>query len=184
MPTFLIRSATSRSSSYPIVLTSLSGLHPRRTRDLKFRKFRESNQQILISNQTCCSLGQWCGSDCLIYKLKIQVFSPFTCLNVTYIVYNMTGEGKSSDTNIWTALLVTLRLRQCVADSGDAISCNGHFWMPLMTSLLTAYRACCWDLPWVCRCSLCCGCLLVHPEWLKLFTRFALVFCTVIVELS
>lgn len=46
------------------------------------------------------------------------------------------------------ALFVTTKLRlwHHVADSGDALNCHSHFWVPLVTSLLVAYGVCCWDL--------------------------------------
>ena len=73
MSIVLIRSATSQSSSYPIVLTRLgeprSGPNPH----LKLWKYRDRTRDLVISSQTCWPLNQR-GGQFKYYLIILSIF--------------------------------------------------------------------------------------------------------------
>ena len=71
MLTFLIRSASSQSSSYPIVLTRLGGPRSRPSPHLKFfGRAGDRTRDLMISSQTCQSLDQRGGL--IVHKTNIR----------------------------------------------------------------------------------------------------------------
>ena len=86
MSTFLTRSATSHSSSYPIVLTRLGGPLSRPNPHLKFGSAGEWTRDLMISSQARWPLDQWGGHIYIYIYIYIYIIFFVLCGHIRYTV--------------------------------------------------------------------------------------------------
>ena len=78
---FLIRSATSQSSTYPDILTRLGRPRPRPNPHLKSWKSRNWTRDLMVSSQTCWPLDEWGSRFWMIMLLIISYLDFVSCIS-------------------------------------------------------------------------------------------------------